>query len=84
MQIVLNKNSFGSVTNGTGLDTIMKFQAFYDQTTNISTLTFLNIDKSTYGTLKSYFNPNTYTFNGGKDTMLAYINGLGYFAMARE
>jgi hypothetical protein len=84
LQIILNKSSFGTIINGLGLDTTMKFQAFYDQTANISTATFLNPDKTTYATLKSYFNATTYNFNGGKDTMLAYINGLGYFAMARQ
>lgn len=84
MQIVLHKSSFGSVTNGTGLDTTMKYNAFYDQASNISTLSFLNPDKSTYGTMKSYFNPSTFAFNGSKDTTLVYITGLGYFAMARQ
>jgi len=83
-QIITRKSSFATLTNGTGLDTTMKYNAFYNQSSNISTLTLLNPDRSAYGTCTSYFNANTYTFNGSKDTMLANISGLGYFAMARQ
>ena len=84
LQMVFRKSSWGTITNGAGFDTTMKYNAFYNQTTQVSTLSFLNPDKSTFGTCTSYFNTSSFAFNGSKDTMLANINGLGYFAMARQ
>lgn len=84
LQVVMRKSSYATVTNGLGLDTTLKYTAFYDQTTNISTATMLNPDKTTYATFSSYFNATTLGYNGSKDTMFAAIGGLGYFALARQ
>lgn len=84
LQVTMRKSSYATVTGGTGLDTTLKYTAFYDQATNISTATLLNPDKTTYASFTSYFNPVTMSFNGSKDTMFASVGGVGYFALARQ
>ncbi|MBA3828707.1 MAG: hypothetical protein H0X33_07205 [Taibaiella sp.] len=82
VQIVISKSSFAHITTGTGTDTSIKFTAFYDG--SLSRISLLNTDHSSLGTFTSNFNAATTAFNGGKDTMLAYISGVGYYAMARQ
>ena len=83
LQIIIRKDFTATIID-TVSDTTIAYRANYDSIKHVSNITLLNRDKSTFGTITSNFSPGSLSFNGTNDTMMAYFNNIGYFAMVRQ
>jgi len=66
------------------IDSPLTYRPNYDLTNHLSVCTLYDASNSAIGTLTSNFSPQSLNFTGPDNTMLANINGLGYYQMSRQ